>query len=29
MKGEYAGANMGILSLPFLAIALKAGHCAK
>ena len=29
MKGEFAGANMGILSLPFLAIALKAGHCAK
>ena len=29
MKGEYAGANMGILSLPFLAIALKAGNCAK
>ena len=29
MKGEYAGANMGLLSLPFLAIALKAGRCAK
>ena len=29
MKGEYAGANMGLLSLPFLAIALTAGDCAK
>ena len=28
-KGEYAGAGMGILSLPFLAVAAAAGNCAK
>ena len=29
LKGEYAGAGMGILSLPFLAVAAAAGNCAK
>ncbi|MEP6874103.1 MAG: hypothetical protein ABI887_07030 [Burkholderiales bacterium] len=28
-KGEYAGAGMGLLSLPFLAAAALAGNCAK
>lgn len=28
-KGEYAGGGMGLLSLPFLAIAAAAGNCAK
>jgi hypothetical protein len=28
-KGEYAGAGMGLLSLPFLAAAAIGGHCAK
>ena len=28
-KGEYAGAGMGILSLPFLVVAAAAGNCAK
>jgi len=29
LKGEYAGAGMGLLSLPFLALATASGHCAK
>lgn len=29
LKGEYAGAGMGLLSLPLLAAAALAGHCAK
>ena len=29
MKGEFAGAGMGLLSLPFLAAAAVGGHCAK
>lgn len=28
-KGEYAGAGMGLLSLPFLAAAVIGGDCAK
>ena len=28
-KGEYAGAGMGLLSLPFLAAAAVSGNCAK
>lgn len=28
-KGEYAGAGMGLLSLPFLAAAALSGNCAK
>ena len=28
-KGEYAGAGMGLLSLPFLAAAALGGNCAK
>ena len=28
-KGEFAGAGMGLLSLPFLAIAAAQGDCAK
>jgi hypothetical protein len=28
-KGEYAGAGMGLLSLPFLAAAAMSGNCAK
>lgn len=27
VKGEYPGAGMGLLSLPFLAYAAAAGHC--
>ena len=29
MKGEFAGAGMGLLSLPFLAVAAASGSCAK
>lgn len=29
LKGEYAGAGMGLLSLPLLAAAALAGRCAK
>jgi hypothetical protein len=29
LKGEFAGAGMGLLSLPFLAAAAAAGNCAK
>ena len=29
LKGEFAGAGMGLLSLPFLAIATAQGDCAK
>ena len=29
VKGEFAGAGMGLLSLPFLAIAAAQGDCAK
>jgi len=29
MKGEFAGAGMGLLSLPFLAAAAVGGNCAK
>jgi hypothetical protein len=29
VKGEYAGAGMGILSLPFLAVAAARGACAQ
>lgn len=29
VKGEYAGAGMGLLSLPFLAYAAAAGNCGK
>jgi len=29
LKGEYAGGGMGLLSLPFLAIAQARGDCAK
>ena len=29
MKGEFPGAGMGLLSLPFLAAALSSGNCAK
>lgn len=29
LKGEYAGGGMGLLSLPFLAIAEARGDCAK
>jgi len=29
VKGEYAGAGMGLLSLPFLAAAAISGNCAK
>lgn len=28
-KGDYAGAGMGLLSLPFLAMAVAGGQCAK
>jgi len=28
-KGEYPGAGMGLLSLPFIAAALAAGNCAQ
>lgn len=28
-KGDYAGAGMGLLSLPFLAAAVAGGQCAK
>jgi hypothetical protein len=28
-KGDYAGAGMGILSLPFLAVAAARGACAQ
>ncbi len=28
-KGDYAGAGMGLLSLPFLAVAVAGGQCAK
>ena len=28
-KGEYAGAGMGLLSLPFLALAVASDNCAK
>lgn len=29
LKGEYAGAGMGILSLPFIAVAAARGACAQ
>jgi hypothetical protein len=29
MKGDYAGGGMGLLSLPFLALAAASGRCAK
>ena len=29
LKGEYAGAGMGLLSLPFLAVAEARGDCAQ
>jgi hypothetical protein len=29
LKGEFPGAGMGLLSLPFLAAALSSGNCAK
>ena len=29
LKGQYPGANMGLLSLPFLAVAAATGNCAK
>jgi hypothetical protein len=29
LKGQYMGAGMGLLSLPFLAVAAAAGNCAK
>ena len=29
LKGEYAGAGMGILSLPFMAVAAARGACAQ
>ena len=29
MTGEYAGAGMGLLSLPFLAAAIAGGNCAQ
>ena len=28
LKGEYAGGGMGLLSLPFLAVAAARGDCA-
>lgn len=28
-KGDYTGAGMGLLSLPFLAVAVVGGQCAK
>jgi hypothetical protein len=29
LKGEFAGGGMGLLSLPFLAVAAATGQCAK
>ena len=29
LKGEFAGAGLGLLSLPFLAVAAASGNCAK
>jgi hypothetical protein len=29
VKGEFAGGGMGVLSLPFLALAVARGACAK